>query len=856
MKHKLLILSLLLTFAANIFAASPQKKKVYPFGQKSGIEFVCENGYWNVYKNGEMLYDKLTWDYVKFENGYEDTYLKRIQIRHPYPTTETYNFMNRYGEMISPYNFTKAENARIGQAIVKGKPGPYADCDGIIDRYGQWIIEPSDKTYEIENFKDIAAFVSGKDGKTRILNIDSNIYEIEGNENGEFTHIEDSYKKSQFINGRAWVYNKSLKKFAIIDDKGKIIVPPIAEKNKDHNVDLWGHPKGGLIKIYIKDWEKTKKEFAGKIGKIYKNELNIPAKGGWAILDYDGNFIIEPSLQFYDVYFSAYEDNYPIIKNASQELKNYKKEKRIAYILADGTIIPFTTWDTLTRYEYSLPISEYLSLHMMPYVNPTIPQIPSSDKIKKIIESRVNEWQKKGEYESSSEWSARVNEKTRNQLIQSIKTEIENRYNDEINLYNERAAKNIEQYNNKVTECLNHYFKYHTENFAKQKMELMPYDADNETFLIRTEKNGDILLPVPRSEARSFADNWELNKSGVKPEFVVNGDQLALKQVRFGNYVYDGKTEANYASTSAVATEFAPLDLSSITAADMNFEAAAAMPANVASVSTPKAKKQVVSDVDVNIPKAKKAMGENTFALVIGNENYRSAVAVEGALNDSKIFAKYLTETYGIPERQIFLHTDATLGDITSAVGRMKNVAKAVAGKDFDVIVYYAGHGVPDDANRSAYLLPVDVDPVSVNVCPTLEGLYADLGNLGARQVTVFLDACFSGAVRGDGMLSHARGIAIKANPGAPKGNTIVLSAASGQETAFPHPQQGHGLFTYFLLKKLQETGGNVTIGELADYVTEKVSRESVLLNNKPQTPTVIRSTDLGDAWRSLPLIH
>jgi hypothetical protein len=81
----------------------------------------------------------------------------------------------------------------------------------------------------------------------------------------------------------------------------------------------------------------------------------------------------------------------------------------------------------------------------------------------------------------------------------------------------------------------------------------------------------------------------------------------------------------------------------------------------------------------------------------------------------------------------------------------------------------------------------------------------------------------------------------------------VVFSAATGDETAHQYEEKGHGLFTYFLLKKLQETQGAATYGELSDYVTQQVKRQSVVINNKRQTPTVIPSASLTN-WQSLKL--
>ena len=65
---------------------------------------------------------------------------------------------------------------------------------------------------------------------------------------------------------------------------------------------------------------------------------------------------------------------------------------------------------------------------------------------------------------------------------------------------------------------------------------------------------------------------------------------------------------------------------------------------------------------------------------------------------------------------------------------------------------------------------------------------------------------------------------------------------------------EGHGLFTYFLLKKLQETKGNVTYGELADYINKNVKKEAFLINEKPQTPIVATSQAVEATWKTMKL--
>ena len=258
------------------------------------------------------------------------------------------------------------------------------------------------------------------------------------------------------------------------------------------------------------------------------------------------------------------------------------------------------------------------------------------------------------------------------------------------------------------------------------------------------------------------------------------------------------------------------------------------------------------SDVDKNIPMAKRT-AENTFAFIIANENYPDA-PVPYSLNDGRTFREYCQKTLGIPEKNINLYEDATFGNIITAVEKMKQVADAYDG-EASVIFYYAGHGFPDDKQATAYLLPIDGDASNITTTGySLAKLYKEISQLKLKSSVVFLDACFSGAKREDQMLASSRGVAIKVKEEAPQGNMVVFSAAQGDETAHQMEEKHHGLFTYFLLKELQATGGDVDMGTLTEYVTKQVKRQSVVINNKKQTPTVIPSQALTNNWQTMKL--
>lgn len=270
---------------------------------------------------------------------------------------------------------------------------------------------------------------------------------------------------------------------------------------------------------------------------------------------------------------------------------------------------------------------------------------------------------------------------------------------------------------------------------------------------------------------------------------------------------------------------------------------------------TPRTPQNVVKGIDtsygVNAAPFTGRKAEKTFAIIIANENYEMASHVDMASNDGLAMKEYCSKTFGLTDKQILYYPDATFGKMKKAVNEFKNIARSFNG-DCNLIFYYAGHGIPDNATKEAYLMPIDADGSDVSVCYPLSKLYEEIGSLKINQAVVFLDACFSGTSRDGDMLISARGVAIKPKEAKPldNGNTVIFSATSDEETAFPYKNEKHGMFTYYLLKYFQEEKGKVELGDLADYIKENVSKQSILVNGKKQTPTITTSQNMD--WRNL----
>lgn len=263
----------------------------------------------------------------------------------------------------------------------------------------------------------------------------------------------------------------------------------------------------------------------------------------------------------------------------------------------------------------------------------------------------------------------------------------------------------------------------------------------------------------------------------------------------------------------------------------------------------------ITSDIDSNIP-VSAFNRNNVYALIIGNQNYRFVSDVPYAIHDARVFADYCNKTLGIPASNIHISEDATKQMIIEE--EIEDWLTTIPNRETKkLIVYYAGHGVPDIKNKNkAYLLPTDVRGTSAHRGIALEDLYDQLSAMDFMNTTVFLDACFSGVNRdNEGVTEGLRGVEIEADDTqiGDIGSMVIFSAAQGNETAQGYPEHGHGLFTYYLIKALNESQGTINYGNLADYLHNNVTTTAMQLKlRKKQTPSTKASTNFGDNWRWL----
>ena len=251
-----------------------------------------------------------------------------------------------------------------------------------------------------------------------------------------------------------------------------------------------------------------------------------------------------------------------------------------------------------------------------------------------------------------------------------------------------------------------------------------------------------------------------------------------------------------------------------------------------------------VVDVEKKIPKGKK--NPNAYAVVFGIEQYKNVSSVTYAQRDAYWMREYFAKTLGVPDENIYYKTDIDAGkaEFDKVFSQGGWLDKRIGDGKSDLYIYYAGHGAPDFNSRTAFLIPYDGDPnYASQTGYAVDKMTANLSQLEARSVTVFLDACFSGANReNEILLVGSRPVFLDVNT-AVAANVTLFSAASGNQISSSWSEKQHGIFSYWLMKGIQGSAdanrdNRLTVEELGAFIRNNVSTTAGKLDRE-QTPVL-----------------
>lgn len=237
---------------------------------------------------------------------------------------------------------------------------------------------------------------------------------------------------------------------------------------------------------------------------------------------------------------------------------------------------------------------------------------------------------------------------------------------------------------------------------------------------------------------------------------------------------------------------------------------------------------------------------KNKWALIVGIEKYTETIPALFAERDAILMKEFFKKLHGVPDSNIFtlINEKATLGTIKDYI---ENKLHFLTFKD-TLYFYYSGHGgserigtdKPDEG--IPYLILHDSNPYNLKGTGyPLEALYINLEMLEAKNIYVFLDACFSGSVTGryaerkKELVEGVKGIEfpIIKDPILLSKKTVIFTSAQWNQISNSSLKERYGLFTKYIVKGIVDKespikeDGKITVEELYEYLKEKVSEDA-----------------------------
>ncbi|MCP4398274.1 MAG: hypothetical protein GY801_13380 [bacterium] len=234
------------------------------------------------------------------------------------------------------------------------------------------------------------------------------------------------------------------------------------------------------------------------------------------------------------------------------------------------------------------------------------------------------------------------------------------------------------------------------------------------------------------------------------------------------------------------------------------------------------------------------------YAVIIGIATFedKSIPPLSFTINDAQEMYNLLTDPNygGVPEENITLLLDeeATTQNIKSAIGKW---LKRQAGEEDTVIIYYAGHGAPEEGNTYWVTYNSKIDDLYSTALDN-NSIADMLARVESKRLITFLDSCYSAATVNRQSRTRDVSVEIPWDQFSGEGR-LVVSASNGKELSLELPEYEHGIFTYYLLEGLKgeadgmagtQRDGVIEVEELWNYVRNHVS-DAARKEGNSQTP-------------------
>ena len=234
----------------------------------------------------------------------------------------------------------------------------------------------------------------------------------------------------------------------------------------------------------------------------------------------------------------------------------------------------------------------------------------------------------------------------------------------------------------------------------------------------------------------------------------------------------------------------------------------------------------------------------NKVALIIGINNYAYIPKATFANHDAKYFHHYAKNIFGIKNENIKLLIDREANLINFMRATKKWLPGKIKNGKTELIIFFAGHGLASNDRKDLYILPQDGDADLLRQTGiSLSELYKHISELRPNNVTIFMDASFSGA----SPEATFANLIVNSKLKVPDNFTIFNSSKLNQISS-SLKELKHGIFSYYLMKGLEGKADSnqdkkITNGELLAYMDLNVPQKASELGRQ-QDPLLTGDPD------------
>src|SRR5215831_4505028 len=238
----------------------------------------------------------------------------------------------------------------------------------------------------------------------------------------------------------------------------------------------------------------------------------------------------------------------------------------------------------------------------------------------------------------------------------------------------------------------------------------------------------------------------------------------------------------------------------------------------------------------------RKPFYRESWALIVGINDYSSWPKLRYAVNDAKSIEDALVNKFGFARDHIRRLTDgeATRQRIMQVLGDEFTDGSRVQRED-RVFVFFAGHGATrtlQDGRQIGFIVPVDADRENYYSTAISMAQLRDASDLiPAKHIYFVMDSCYSGLALSRGTGNFSRDHTYLEEVTRRTARQILTAGGADQQVADDGPG-GHSVFTWALLQGLEgkadlDSNGVITASELGAYISPIVASFS------KQTPMV-----------------